>query len=88
MATKLKKDFIQDSITNNSKNPKELWKTIKKIIPSKCSSGPTKLTDDQDNEITNDDKMANMFNDYFVSIGESLASRIPSSIFANPFKLG
>ena len=27
-----------------------------------------------------------MFNDYFVSIGESLASRIPSSIFAKPDK--
>ena len=48
---------------------------------------PTKLTDDQDNEITNADKMANMFNDYFVSIGESLASRIPSSIFAKPHKV-
>ena len=39
LVTKLKKDFILDSITKNSHHHKEFWKSVKKIIPSKPISG-------------------------------------------------
>ena len=79
LVTKLKKDFVEDSITQNSNNRKELWRSLKKIIPSKSTSGRTKLTD-HETEITDAGKMANIFNDFFASIGENLASRMPDSV--------
>ena len=80
LVSKLKKDFITDSIQNNAHDHKKLWKTLKNIIPSKQTQGPSKITE-ENREISDAGEMANSFNSFFASIGDTLANNIPTSIF-------
>ena len=59
---------------NNSKN---LWKTIKKIVPNKTLSVKTPTSfSNKDNENSYSSKdIANEFNKYFTSIGNVLGSK-------------
>ena len=83
LTTKLKKDFVSDSIQNNINDPKKLWKSLKSIIPSKISDGPSKITK-ENKEISDAVDMANSFNEFFASIGDTLASKIPPHVFTPP----
>ena len=63
----LKKNYCNYAIVNNMNNSKNLWKTIKKIIPSKPNVQPCVNSND-----TVDAKCtANKFNKYLTSIGNT-----------------
>ena len=57
-----------DIITNNKNNLKKVWAIIKKVINKNKSK----------KKITDPNEIANGFNDYFVNIGPTLASKIKS----------
>ena len=59
-------NYCHNEIENKLNNSKKLWKTIKKVIPSKNKSsiGRIRVND----EVTdNDNDTANAFNNYFIA---------------------
>ena len=73
----LKKNYYNTEIENNLNNSKKLWKTIRKVIPGKNKSSITNIKV-HDKVTTNDKDTANVFNDYFTTIGSNLASKFNS----------
>ena len=71
------KKYYQSLILANKNNPKKTWGIIKQVInKSKCSKLSSEFS--HNGSILNDKKyIANAFNDYFVNIGPTLASKIP-----------
>ena len=67
----LKKNLCNDAVTKNMHDSKNLWKTIKKILPSKTSSVAS-MFNKEDKCIVDSKNMANKFNNYFTSIGSEL----------------
>jgi len=60
-----------------------MWKLINSLISSneKSSCPPEKLFDPiKSNYTSNPEVMSNIFNTYFVSIGQQLASKIPPPV--------
>ena len=67
----LKKNYCNKAVKDNLKDSKNLWKVIKKIVPSKSSStANTNLLNSKDT--------AAAFNDYFTSIGNKLGEHFES----------
>ena len=77
LRTNLKRHYYNNEIQNNLKNSRNLWKTIKKVIPGKKKSTVGKVKAD-DKFTTNDTDTANAFNDYFTTIGANLACKFKS----------
>ena len=71
------KNYYQSLILANKNNLKKTWGIIKQVInKSKCSKLSSEFL--HNGSILNDKKsIANAFNDYFVNIGPTLASKIP-----------
>ncbi len=77
----LKRKYCTDAINNNKSNSKKLWETIKKLIPKNTSSVQSVKAD---NGLTKCDKdTANQFNDYFTSIGTTLADKFDNDLTGN-----
>ena len=73
----LKKNYYNTEIENNLNNSKKLWKTIRKVIPGKNKSSISNIKV-HDKVTTNDKDTANVFNDYFTTIGSNLGSKFNS----------
>ena len=71
------KNYYQSLILANKNSLKKTWGIIKQVInKSKCSKLSSEFS--HNGSILNDKKsIANAFNDYFVNIGPTLASKIP-----------
>ena len=82
-----KKLYYHSAIADRNSNPREIWKFIKTVIPSKSStsSNPTELNVD-DRTVENTNKIALTFNNHFVEIGRSIARSIRHSSEVN-FKM-
>jgi len=77
----LKKTYCSNAINENVNNSKKLWSTIKKLIPDNKSSVHAVKTN---NGITvNDKDTADKFNEFFASIGNSLAQKIATNDLNN-----
>ena len=59
------KEYVRSELTSNSGNSRSLWKTINKCLPRKSCSSTHEL---------NSVKLANTFNEYFTSLGSSIAA--------------
>ena len=72
-----KKLYYHSAIADRNSNPRELWKFIKTVIPSKrsTSSNPTELNVD-DRTVEKANEIALTFNNHFVEIGRSIAQSI------------
>lgn len=66
-----KRSFYRDSINNNLDNPKNLWRIIRSLAPSKCSNLPSHLTIDGKN-YHDYHEIANLFNEHFVNISSTV----------------
>ena len=79
--------YYHSAIADRNSNPRELWKFIKTVIPSKSStsSNPAELNVD-DRTVENADEIALTFNNHFVEIGRSIAQSIRHSSEVN-FKM-
>jgi hypothetical protein len=71
----LKKNYCNEAFINNMHDSKNLWKTIKKIIPNKSTSVSPNLVNDKGIHVTDSKETANEFNKYFTSIGNQLGSK-------------
>ena len=60
--------FVTEQIANNANNPGSMWKTIRSCLPKKSASPKTYTQDDE--------TVANMFNDFFTSVGQSTVDKI------------
>ena len=71
-----KKHYYKNALSQRKNNPKELWKFIKSVIPSKATtSSPSKLLV---NGIFVEDpfEISHQFNKYFTEVGESIAKNV------------
>ena len=66
-----KRSFYRNSINNNLENPKNLWRIIRSLAPSKCSKLPNHLVIDGTNYHDYYD-IANVFNEHFANISSSV----------------
>ena len=75
-----KKVYYNAILHEHKSNIKETWRIMKEIIgaPNKPSVSSSFITDDG-TELTDSMDIANGLNNYFVSIGQELASNIPSN---------
>ena len=74
---KAKSNFSRDKINDatNYSNPKETWKLINCLLGrTNRSTYVTELLADDDTVISDPYLMSELFNDYFINIGQKLAS--------------
>ena len=73
-----KANFIQENLNINQNNSKKFWQNIHDILPNskKKNSGKISLKDSNFNFILDDKLMANTLNNYFTTIGPSLAANM------------
>ena len=77
---KLKQEYFNEILTENEKRPKALWKTLKTLVPN-GKTGTTsikRLVKDDGTEITCPKGIADHFNNFFVNVGVTLASKFSS----------
>ena len=73
-------------IDESSNNPKEMWKTINKVLnKSLCSTTPRSVMYDCQH-IENQKGIAETFNNHFITIGPKLAEKIETKESDNPLK--
>ena len=67
---KYKKLYYVNKLQQSERNPNEVWKTLKSLLPNKKS--------DTNIQSGNEQHMTNDFNNFFANIGEELLSTIPT----------
>lgn len=76
-----KASYYKKKIEEHKDNCKVLWKTVKEIDGSKSINKIKTIMDPKGTQTTQEEKMCEIFNDFFVNIGKDLASKI------NPVKI-
>ena len=72
-----KKNYFNETLRENSHTPKQLWKKLKELVPSKITkSSKVQRIQVKDPEVTDKKQIADYFNDFFINIGRKLASQI------------
>ena len=71
--------YYYNIIQQNRYNMSKTWKIIKSVISHKTRS-VTKQFKYNGVNVTDPDVICNKFNEYFVNVGQSLASKIPNSV--------
>ena len=79
---KAKKEYFSSLIINKVEDNKSFWKIVKPFLSNKTIPLEKITLIDDDELITNDQKVANTLNDFFSSIGTSL--NLPESENAGP----
>ncbi len=70
-----KQEYFRDKLSN-AKNSKESWRTINELLNKKPKTSEVKELDINGQLITDDDKIADAFNQYFSTIGSTLSDKI------------
>ena len=68
--------YYQDFVTKNKNNPKNMWKTIDKILHR--TTGTTAISElrDEDDVVKNQIQIVEKLNEHFVNIGPELAKKV------------
>ena len=75
LKSQLKREYYQNTLLQNKQNPKRLWKTLSNIIPNDTQTNNSPKTITRDGiEISEKKEIAEVFNNFFASIGSQLAS--------------
>jgi len=69
----------ENEVENSSNDPKKLWKKIKELIPNQCTSKISDMTLNNGTVISENEKISNHFNEFFVNIGAKLASKFSTT---------
>ena len=78
-----KKNYFSEALRETSHSPKQLWKKLKELVPSKKTrSSKVQRIQVKDLEVTDKKQIADFFNDFFINIRRKLASQI--SLRGNP----
>ncbi|CAB4006694.1 RNA-directed DNA polymerase from transposon BS, partial [Paramuricea clavata] len=75
MSYQTKQEYFRDKLSN-AKNSKESWRTINELLNKKPKTSEVKELDINGQLITDDDKIADAFNQYFSTIGSTLSDKI------------
>ena len=76
-----KVEYYRNFFELNKSNSKKIWKGIRSIVNINSNSqGHVKLLNENDKFITDQKKIANSFNKYFVNVGPDIDKTIPKSI--------
>ena len=73
-----KKSFISDSIHTSGNNTKNVWNTIRHVVPGKCKSTNKTCLKNENVSVTEPKDVANMLNSFFADIGPQLVDKIPT----------
>ena len=76
---KAKSAFYASQIENVTGNPKKAWKTVNDILGRKQRTDGVREIKINDHSVTSPEEIAEKFNDYFTSIGPSLAENIDNN---------
>ena len=73
-----KSNFIKKNLNEFKDDSKKIWKSLSHILPTKSNKNCNKivLKNSQNNLITDDKIAANMMNEFYTSIGPSLAENM------------
>ena len=76
-----KKMYYKTAISEQKNNPRELWKLIHFVISNKPSSTKPSISKINVDNLVIDDplKISNLFNDYFIKVGHSIARAIENT---------
>ena len=78
-----KKSFVVDSIQRSGNNTKNVWNTIRHVVPGKCKSTNITCLKNENVSVTEPNDVANMLNSFFADIGPQLADKIPIIMIIN-----
>jgi hypothetical protein len=67
----------QELILNNKNNLRKTWTIMKEVINKKKSSVKVDHFIHNNRKVTNNGEISNLFNEFFINIGKSLAQKIP-----------
>ena len=74
-----KSTYFLSYFEKNKNKSSEIWKGIKSLVNIKSSNcNSINLLDKHKNLVNDQKKIVNKFNDYFVTVGSSIANRIPT----------
>ena len=73
-----KKEFYTSYFEKNKNKSSEIWKGIRSLVNIKSSkTSNIRLLDQQENLINDPNKISNIFNDHFSTIGKKIERKIP-----------
>ena len=77
MKNTLKQDYFNTLLTDNAKRPKQLWKTLKTLVPNgkNTTTSVKRLITEDGIDVTCPKGIADHFNNFFVNVGVTLASK-------------
>ena len=78
--------YYQNLIDENSNNPKEMWKTINKVLNKNQHSTTPKFVMFEGQSIEQPNEIAEAFNNHFATIGPKLADKIENKDSDDPLK--
>ena len=74
---KAKTDYVRNGISKNMNNPRKLWKTLKRIAPTKSAPSNLSFIETEDKSVCDPTEMANTFNKHFTNIQQNADTVIP-----------
>mgnify|MGYP001556123037 CR=1 FL=1 len=72
-----KSQYFQDALIESKGDSKGTWRILKQLLP-KCISGGITWLNINETLVSDFSEIANSFNNFFVTIGENLAKKIPA----------
>ena len=70
MADRLKRQFMNNRISDSKNDPRGLWKNLKTLLPGKKQSTISSL-ETKSGILTNDTEIADAINNFFATIGQN-----------------
>ena len=80
LGTKSKRAYFISYFEKNQKKYSNVWKGIRSLVNMKSSkSSNYKLMDENESIITDPGKIANIFNDTFLTVGKKVDQKVPKA---------
>ena len=69
--------YVRNEISKNMNNPRKLWKTLKRIAPTKSAPSNFSFIETEDKSVYDPTEMAKTFNKHFTNIQQNADTVIP-----------
>ena len=70
-------DYVRNEISKYMNNPRKLWKTLKRTVPTKSASSNLSFVELEDKSVCDPTEIANAFNKHFTNIQQNTDTVIP-----------
>ena len=78
--------YYHKIVKENCNDPKEMWKTVNKVLNKDSASSAIPIVNFQDRVLDRPNEIAKAFNEHFVTVGPKLASSIDHKANDDPLK--